>query len=468
MKKYLVGTVTLIAVILLTFFVSTSGFRPIDTLMRPPKNEGQNKEIQTAFEESIKDKYILRNPISGEYRSSFILIDLDHDKDKEVIVFYSNSSAPDVARMNVLDKNGESWKSIADLETAHKQINCVEFSDLDGDKAKEIVVGWSILDTEIANTLNIYKICKNEESEQIECIFECNYAEFCITDIESDEKNSILVFSKPKPLGRGEGIRATYYSFSDKKVDKDHTFLLDPVITSISSVNTDKERKTGNVRFFVDGYRADSGLTTDLFYWDKKSKTFKRPLFNESVSVSAGAARNTNIQCKDVNADGSIDIPFEKHMEYQEVTENSDLSGRQQSVICWMSYANGKFYEIYHEIYNPAGKYSLKIKNDWMGSLAVKSNHEKGLLTFYDIRVTNESEEDSESDFIFGNLTGDSEKSNALFTILAISENESNFYDLSGYKYLRTENGYSYFCRIYAAGRKNGISKESIRKILVT
>ena len=56
----------------------------------------------------------------------------------------------------------------------------------------------------------------------------------------------------------------------------------------------------------------------------------------------------------------------------------------------------------------------------------------------------------------------------ALFTVAAFSENEGSFYDLSGYRYLKSDNGYNYYCRIYPEGKKSGITKDTIKKILIT
>ena len=158
MKKYAVGFVLVFLIALLGFFVFTTTFQPVDSLMRPPKVEGENLSIQLAFEEKIGTDYVLKRPLRGNYRNAYTFIDLTGDKNNEVIVFYSKSDSLGIVRMNVLRNIEGKWKSIADFQSVHNDILEVEFADLNGDGNKEIIVGWSVFQDSYSKLMIIYEV----------------------------------------------------------------------------------------------------------------------------------------------------------------------------------------------------------------------------------------------------------------------------------------------------------------------
>lgn len=472
MKKY-IGAVTIVLIITaLAFALSNVDFESVDMLLRPPKNEGQNSEIQSAFESSINDKYILRSPLSGEYKSSFILVDFNGDKNDEVVVFYSLSGAPDVARMNILCYINGAWRSIVDLESAHKQIHKVDFADVDKDNMKEIIVGWSISDTDLLNTLDVYRINSDDGNLTVEKVFESNYVDFAVCDVNSDFKSDILLFNKYHT--ENTSIKASYYDFSEAEAIESGSYDIDATISSVYSVCSDKDKSNGNTRIYVDGYRFDSGMTTEMFYWNKKDKKFDRPVGPDSKSIPSVATRNMIITCRDVNGDGVVEIPFEEYITESEVVQKNKSVLKQQSIIRWMKHSDNSFSCVYYEIFNPQNKYSLKIRNEWYGNFTVKSNPDEGLLTFYRVEGSDNSFDDFDGrqrndDDFFDFAFEDNEKDdNALFSVLCVAENTDSIYDLSGYKLLKTNNGFNYYCYIYKEGKKSGITRDSLKKILVT
>lgn len=468
MKRYFGLALAIVLIALLTVILSETTFVSVDRLIRPPRIEGQNSDIQLAFENSINDKYILRSPLSGEHKSSYIPVNLDKDKEEEVVVFYSLSGSSDVARMNIIDAVDGRWQSVADLDSAHKQIHKVDFADLDKDGKTEIIVGWSISDTELTNTLSVYKLKAEEGNLYADKIFESNYIEYILCDVNTDKKNDLILFEKS--YEHNASVKAEYFDFKNESADSAGVFYIDPVITTVFSACYDKEKSSGNIRFYVDGYRVDNGMTTDIFYWNKDKKIFERPMFSEFVSLSSAASRNTSISCKDINNDNIVEIPFEEYIDGSDVI-NAKSATKQQSIIKWMRCTGNTLKPVNYEILNQSYKYSLKIKNDWYGNFTVINEIDKGTLTFYS--AGNETDgifrtEDTESVFPINEQTENEESSSALFSVIAIKESDSDSYDLSGIRYLKSDNGYNYFCRIYEAGRKSRITKDAIKKILIT
>ena len=61
----------------------------VEGLMRPPKLSGENSLLQEAFEKYLNSSKntIMKTPISGENRSSFLYYDLDNNGVKEAFAF---------------------------------------------------------------------------------------------------------------------------------------------------------------------------------------------------------------------------------------------------------------------------------------------------------------------------------------------------------------------------------------------
>ncbi len=472
MKKHYGGMIVFLLIIVLCLLLFKVDFKTVDSLMRPPKSEGENLEIRTAFEAVAGDKYNFKSPISGEYNSSFIQVDLNSDGDNEVLVFYCYASSLDTVRINVIDKVDGKWKSIADIESSYSDIHRVDFADTDSDGCKEIILGYSIYETELTNTLNVYKINFNGNGNNIVNIFECSYTNFIVCDVNSDKKTDLLVFDKSAG-SKLTGIKVTYYDFSNNRAYNAGEYYVDAVISSISSVKTDSAAVSGETCFYVDGFRTDNGMTTDVFKWDSRLKMFVKSITPEEIPVTSVAIRNINIACTDINSDGLIEIPVEEIIPGSSVVSRETSSIKPQSVIKWTQLKNGVLSAVGYEIINAAENYSLVLDGNFFGKFTVNNDTDTGLLTFYAVtnppqeKKAKKKKEEASPAELRENEPMYSEE-DILFTVFATSDSDNNLYELSGYRFIRSDNGNNYYCQIYNKGRQLGITKETIKNILIT
>ena len=128
----------------------------VETLLRPPHPTGEQKKIQQALEKYINSEkkgktpdvdfgYVLKYPKSGDYRSAFVLKDLDSDGVEEAIVFYGQSGERSNVYLNLLKKTDEGWQSIYDVEGVSPDIDRIQFGDMNADGISEIFTGWNIV-----------------------------------------------------------------------------------------------------------------------------------------------------------------------------------------------------------------------------------------------------------------------------------------------------------------------------------
>ena len=87
----------------------------IDSLLVPPGLSQEQEQIYQALQNAVGKDIKLQYPTSGDYLSAFILSDFDRDGAEEALVFYDKtglSAAENTLRMNILDKDGSSWRSV--------------------------------------------------------------------------------------------------------------------------------------------------------------------------------------------------------------------------------------------------------------------------------------------------------------------------------------------------------------------
>ncbi len=451
MKKYAVWLILLTFTALIAFMIVTTAFQPVDSLMRPPKVEGENLSIQLAFEEKVGTDYILKRPISGNYRNAYNFIDLTGDNNDEVIVFYTKSDNLGIVRMNVLRNFDGEWKSIADFQSVHNDIQEIEFADFNGDGNKEIIVGWTVFQDSYSKLFSIYEVTENEDSVKIYPVYGDYYSMFKIIDIDRDGKDDILAVKYATAAGSAE-YTASFLDFDEDGIREMGSFTLDKSLNSIGAINSDYIDDGTQTRIFIDGYKVDSGMITDCFVWKKADKEFSRYMVS-GVSVPALTSRTSTVFCKDINSDGHIEVPTEEYLPNisdDNYARNNNL-GTSLITWLWIDKDNAEFVES-HIILSQYG-FSFRFDSKWLDNVSVENNQQKGLLTFWSIKY----------------VDGIAVKDEELFSIMTLSDfdletiGELSFY----YSQVNQVKGKYYYCRIYDKGSEYGITKKDIKNRMI-
>lgn len=143
MKK-IIATIG-IAFVLLLSGCSTS--LSVDGVLAPPKLSNQQNRIYSALEAQVGKNITLKYPKSGDYRSAFVLADIDSDNEDEALVFYEpNTVTPNSSnlRVNVLDRNSEGeWFSTCDIVGEGVEVDKISFADLGYQGKRSIIIGYS-------------------------------------------------------------------------------------------------------------------------------------------------------------------------------------------------------------------------------------------------------------------------------------------------------------------------------------
>lgn len=451
MRKYAVSVIIVSLIALLGFLFITTYFQPVDSLIRPPKVEGENLSIQLAFERSVGGDYVLKQPLSGKYRSAYIFADLTGDNDDEVVVFYSKRSELGIVHMNVLDKMNGEWTSVADFQSDYNDIQEINFADLNGDLTKEVIVGWTLLGESYARLLTVYQF-KGDDDVIVSPIFSDYYSMFSVSDINSDGNDDIISV-KQTTSGVVAGYAAALLTYSNGRMEIGGAFALDTSLSSVAAINFDSDMLNDSRRIYVDGYKIDGGMVTECFSWKNADKTFEK--YNVAgSSIASISSRTASVLSSDINGDGIIEVPSEEFLPNISDDNTTNIGNLGQSLINWVRITEDKAEIVDRHIIMSQYGYRFRFSEKWLGNVSVSNDPQKRILTFWSVE----------------NSDGRIVKSKKLFSVMTITEIDLDTigeFSFTTYSQLMQLKDKLYYSRIYDAGVDYGITKKEIKQRII-
>ena len=123
----------------------------VDTLLNAPKFTEEQSAIHEALIERVGSNITLKYPRNGDYRSAFVIADIDDEPTDEALVFYeyASSSGKDGLRVNILDKNSQGkWYSVKELAGGGTEIDRVMITSVGDEGDTDVLVGYQNLTSE--------------------------------------------------------------------------------------------------------------------------------------------------------------------------------------------------------------------------------------------------------------------------------------------------------------------------------
>lgn len=282
-------------------------------LLTPPSLVGTNLEIQKAFEKSIKDKaeIMLQYPTSGDYRSAFVLKDLDNDGSDEAIVYYTLKSDETVVRVNVLDQVDGQWTSLGDEPGYGAKVLSVSFTDLNGDGNIEILTNWSLFESTTAKTLTIHSLKSLDKNKvEFDALVNQSYTYETIADIDSDGLDEVFVTWLDT---EGNNISRSYASLLKQAPDGTinqigQNVLLDASVSAYDSLKLETYENTSTA--FLDAHKGEDTMITEVIWWDEDEKSLVVPFLDHETLTNVKTARSPAVPSVDIDGDGQIEIPL--------------------------------------------------------------------------------------------------------------------------------------------------------------
>lgn len=270
-----------------------------DELLVAPRLSGEFSVIQKALEASINGKYTLKYPSEGDYRSAFILSDLDSDGNPEGVAFYGTSVENTLTmHIAVIDSADGQYRVSCEQSLAAADVEQVQLCDIDGDGVSEILVGWNIYGS-VDKKLSVYEYT----GSSLIPVIEEPYTAFLTYDMNNDFLPDLLKVN----LNLSESTcLAVAYSFSKDGLSVIGTANMDGGISSLGELKLSK-LSSGMPFVYVDSVKGSGMLTEVLYYAGEK---LHAPFYNAETRETTLTFRPASVPSRDIDGDGNVEFPI--------------------------------------------------------------------------------------------------------------------------------------------------------------
>lgn len=372
MKKRITAFSFMLIFILSLFSGCSFTMDRVDNLIHPPKLTGENAKIQEAFENSLQNKNVsLETPSQGEYQSAFIKKDINNDGTQEAFVFYSDSTIKDnIVNMSVLKQIDGEWETISNVKGLGSSIDMVSFEDMNSDGIDEMITCWGIYKSKTNKIFSVYRFIGSEGSTKIERICSQSYSKLFTLDMNGDNNTDILTVTIDTSATIPQA-KAVLYVFNQKKneVVKLSETPIDGNVAGYSEIKS--EYIDGTMFAYVDAFKGENGMITELLYWNNNTKALCAPLLDPQTQTTTITWRDRQVNTSDINGDGSLDIPFSEIVSGYNAQDSDDAA----YFMKWMRYIGStNFKAVQYTIYNSTYSYYLKIPSSWVRRITIVNN----------------------------------------------------------------------------------------------
>ena len=331
----------------------------VDGLLGAPNIADEQSAIYEALIESTGRGINLEYPRNGDYRSAFVLYDIDGDGEDETLAFYSVSSVSESnVKIAVLDRSADGdWHSMCELAGAGSSVDRVIFTGLD------TVVGFSSQDYE-ENAVRMYHYA----SGVLEPVYEDTYTILELTDLDggSDE----IALAKRSGGGVTVSILKAGYDGYDSYVYE--------IGAAASAISGCVFGETGNGRaMYLDISLEEGGLMTDILTLEDSG--IVSHIYQRGLGVTT--QRPAGYLSKDYDGDGEIEIPVVGAF----TGYATPAWGETEYMTVLMRYSPASDnLEFKSNAYcNLRDGYLLTIPNRWLNVVTVARDAGTGEVTFY-------------------------------------------------------------------------------------
>ncbi len=325
-----------------------------DLYALPQLSEGYLK-LQGAIDSVLSSGAEYAAPSSGANRQPIQREDLDGDGIREVIAFFNFAGTDRPLKIIIFQEEEGDYSEIARIEGEGSGIDSVSYLDMDSDGIREVAVGWQM--GAGINMLSIYSI----KGWQVNQLVNTNYSEFTVCTLDSEQGSEVLVLRLSPSELSGE---AEHYSLTGDGEVVTATARLSSGIEALLRVRS-TSLLGGTPAILVESTIGGTGIVTDLLAWN--GGKFSNITMDENSGRSEDTVRLSYAPyCRDINADGVIDIP-------RATALPATTEGTTYYTIDWYScYSSGRKKLVSTTYSNFTDSWYLKIPDEWKGRITVR------------------------------------------------------------------------------------------------
>ena len=367
----------------------------MENLLTPPKLTEEQEEIYQELISSVGRSVKLKYPRSGDYRSAFVLHNIDGEPGDEALVFYESKdirSGESALRLKFLDKSSGKWEAVYDLACPGNEIESVVFADLgkdvmqlsddnaaaqssNGSETPSIILSYTLLN----QTDKAFSVLKYSDRTPVE-LLSSTYSCMEITDLNKDNRNELVIVSVNKELHTAS---ASMYTDSGDRLELlSNTPLYGGAADYIRVTKGKLDENTPAL--FLDYSLGGGQSGTDVLYC-YGSRLFCPDSLGGMAGSSGSAliSRQVNdymaeIYSFDIDGDGFVEVPSTTPLPgYETLTKPEQLCAVQ-----WYTVQNDNFTQKAYSYFSGKYGFALIFPNRWTGVVTAIADFNNNDITF--------------------------------------------------------------------------------------
>lgn len=391
LKKLLVYPTILMMCLM---FCGCSMSASMENLLSPPKLTEEQDEIYQVLISSVGRNVKLKYPRSGDYRSAFVMHNIDGEPGDEALVFYESKdirSGESALRLKFLDKTSGKWEAVYDLACPGNEIDSVVFTDLGGDTQQDgsetadefaqtddgsgttsIILSYTLLN----QTEKAFSVLKYKDKTPAE-LMSSTYSCMEITDLNKDKQNELVIVNVNKELQTASA--SMYTDGGDRLELLSNTPLYGGAADYIRVTKGMLDENTPAL--FLDYSKGGGQSGTDVLYC-YGSRLFS-PDSVGSNPASGIISRQVNdymaeIYSFDIDSDGFVEIPSTTPLPgYETLTKPEQLCAVQ-----WYTVQNENFTQKAYSYFSGKYRFALIFPNRWTGVVTAVADFNNNDIIF--------------------------------------------------------------------------------------
>ena len=181
------------ALLLCLLMCGCSATASVENLLMPPKLLAEQDEIYKELINSVGQGVKLKYPRSGDYRSAFVMHNIDDEPGDEAMVFYeskNNQSGESSLRLKFLDNNDGKWEAVYDMSCAGSEIDSISFAKLGTSDVIDIIICYTLLN-QTEKTFSVLKYTDKKPVEAVSGPYSC----LEVVDLNGDGADELVTVS---------------------------------------------------------------------------------------------------------------------------------------------------------------------------------------------------------------------------------------------------------------------------------